>query len=73
MKKVKLGMEWLDSILPEGFPTNTSTIISGPGGSGKPLAGYLFASGWLRNGGKVAFILTSTNLDYLKNVMNIFG
>ncbi|MCD6299216.1 MAG: hypothetical protein J7L93_01240 [Thermoplasmata archaeon] len=73
MDKVKLGINWADNILPEGFPANTSTLVSGPGGSGKPLIGYMFASGWLKNDGKVVFILTSTTLDYLKSTMKILG
>lgn len=70
---VKLGVSWVDEILPKGFPTNTSTLVSGPGGSGKPLIGYIFASGWLRNGGAVIFLLTSTTLEYLKNAMRLLG
>ncbi len=72
MKTIKLGGE-IDRLLPEGLPINTSTLVSGPGGSGKPLIGYLFASGWLRNGGNMIFILTSTSLEYLKNTMKILG
>jgi KaiC/GvpD/RAD55 family RecA-like ATPase len=72
MKTVKLGGE-IDKILTEGLPVNTSTLVSGPGGSGKPLIGYLFASGWLKNRGNVIFILTSTSLEYLKNMMKILG
>ncbi|NJF24626.1 ATPase domain-containing protein [Thermococcus sp. Bubb.Bath] len=70
---VKLDAEWLKRILPKGFPTNTSTLVSGPGGSGKPLIGYIFASEWLRRGGRVAFILTSTTLEYLTNTMGLLG
>ncbi len=69
---VKMG-GWIDRILPQGFPTNTSTLVSGPGGSGKPLVGYAFASGWLRNGGNVVFLLTSTTLEYLRNTMKLLG
>ncbi|WP_297073642.1 ATPase domain-containing protein [Thermococcus sp.] len=70
---VKLGVDWIDEILPKGFPTNTSTLVSGPGGSGKPLIGYSFASGWLKNGGNVVFLLTSTTLEYLRNTMRLLG
>jgi len=70
---VKLGIDWIDGILPRGFPANTSTLVSGPGGSGKPLIGYIFASGWLRNGGNVIFLLTSTTLEYLRNTMRLLG
>ena len=70
---VKLGIDWIDNILPEGFPANTSTLVSGPGGSGKPLIGYMFASGWLENDGKVVFMLTSTTLEYMESTMKILG
>ena len=73
MKKLRIGIEWIDDILPDGFPMNTSTLVSGPGGSGKPLIGYIFALGWLKNGGKTIFILTSTTLEYLKKTMELIG
>ena len=37
MKKLKLHRRWLNEMLPEGLPYPTSTLISGPGGSGGPL------------------------------------
>ena len=73
MKAIKLGIKWIDDILPEGFPINTSTIVSGPGSSGKPLIGYMFASGWLKNNGNVVFLLTSNSFEYVKNTMRILG
>lgn len=73
MRRVKLGVEWIDKILPAGMLTNTSTLVSGPGGSGKPLIGYIFASGWLRKGGNVVFMLTSTTLEYLVNTMRVLN
>jgi KaiC/GvpD/RAD55 family RecA-like ATPase len=73
MRTIKLGVKWIDYALPEGFPVNTSTIVSGPGSSGKPLIGYIFASGWLRSNGSVVFLLTSTTFEYLKNTMRILG
>jgi KaiC/GvpD/RAD55 family RecA-like ATPase len=73
MRTIKLGIKWIDDALPDGFPVNTSTIVSGPGSSGKPLIGYIFASGWLRNNGSVVFLLTSTTFEYLKNTIRILG
>ncbi len=34
----------------------STTVISGPGGSGKPLIGLAIAYDWLKNGGNVIFI-----------------
>ena len=73
MERIKLNVEWLDKILPEGFPLHTSTLVSGPGGSGKPLIGYIFASAYLKQGGRLAIILTSTTKEYVINVMRMFG
>jgi archaellum biogenesis ATPase FlaH len=56
MNKLKLSQDWLASLLPEGLTYPSSTLISGPGGSGKPMIGFAFAYDWLKAGGSVAFI-----------------
>jgi len=56
MKKLKLHHRWLNEMLPEGLPYPTSTLISGPGGSGKPLIDFAFVHDWLKAGGNVIFI-----------------
>ncbi len=56
MERLITNKEWLDNLLPEGFPVKTSTIITGPGGSGKPLIGESFVSAWLSSGGSVIFL-----------------
>ena len=56
MKTIKTEIKWLDVLIPEGFPVKTTTVITGPGGSGKPLIGEAFVSTWLKNGGSVIFI-----------------
>ncbi len=56
MKKLTLHQEWLGNLLPEGLSYPTSTLISGPGGSGKPLIGFAFVNDWLQAGGEVIFI-----------------
>ena len=37
MKHLKTNKKWLDQLIPEGILVPSSTIISGPGGSGKPI------------------------------------
>ncbi|MFP4394340.1 MAG: hypothetical protein ACLFTI_03670 [Anaerolineales bacterium] len=56
MKKFHTNFEWLDRLMPEGIPIPSSTVISGPGGSGKPLIGLAMVASWLRQGGKVIFV-----------------
>jgi archaellum biogenesis ATPase FlaH len=56
MKKLKMSQAWLTELLPEGLPHPSSTLISGPGGSGKPLVGFGMVNDWLKSGGNVVFI-----------------
>ncbi len=56
MNTIHTGFAWLDQLMPDGLPTHTSTLISGPGGSGKPLLGNAFATAWLEHGGSVVFM-----------------
>lgn len=55
-KSLNLTSDWLNALLPEGYPYPSSTIISGPGGSGKPLIGLAIVRDWLKGGGNVVFI-----------------
>lgn len=55
-KRLKLNQGWLNKLLPEGLPYPGTTLISGPGGSGKPLVGSAFACDWLEAGGNIVFI-----------------
>ncbi len=54
-KHFSVGYEWIDRLMPEGFLIPSSILISGPGGSGKPLIGLAVVASWLRQGGKVIF------------------
>ncbi len=56
MRTIKPSQEWFTRVLPEGILVGTSTLLSGPGGSGKPLIGESIASEWLRQGGSVIFM-----------------
>ncbi len=56
MENFHSNFEWLDRLMPEGIPIPSSTVISGPGGSGKPLIGLAVVASWLRQGGKVIIV-----------------
>lgn len=56
MKTIKTGIRWVDEVIPEGLPLKSTTVITGPGGSGKPLIGEVFVNAWLRKGGSVIFM-----------------
>jgi len=74
MKKFKIGQDWFDNLMPEGLPIPSSTLISGEGGSGKPLLGFSVLSSWLRQGGNAVYILTSQGKDFVEESMKkIYG
>jgi len=56
MYALSTKQEWFDQLLPKGIPTPSSILLSGPGGSGKPLIGNTFIAEWLREGGSVIFM-----------------
>lgn len=56
MNTLHTNQDWFDRLLPEGLPIPSATLLSGPGGSGKPLIGNVIVSAWLRQGGSVVFM-----------------
>ena len=70
MKSLKIEYDWLKKLIPDGLPYPTSTIISGPGGSGKPLVEFAFVASWLKSGGSVIGIpLQYPSIDFVKSSM----
>lgn len=67
--KFKMGQAWFDELMPEGLTVPSSTLISGEGGSGKPLVGFSMVSSWLKKDGSLVFILTSTGKDFVEGAM----
>ena len=56
METLKTGLNWIDNVIPEGLPLKSTTVITGPGGSGKPLIGETFVTAWLKKNGSVIFM-----------------
>lgn len=56
MQHFHTHQNWFDQLIPEGLPIPSSTLLSGPGGSGKPLVGDVIIAAWLRQGGSVVFM-----------------
>jgi len=48
--------KWLQGLMPEGFPSLSSTVISGPGETGKPLIAFAFILSGLKSNGSVIVI-----------------
>lgn len=73
MERFKLEQEWLQKILPEGIPLPSSTLISGPGGSGKPLIAGMILATWLKQGGSVIDFLINSGRDYAEKIFAVYG
>ncbi len=72
MQTLKISVDWFDRLLPEGLPIPSSTLLSGPGGSGKPLIGNFIAADWLRQGGSVVFMsLQYPDHSFIKTSLKI--
>ena len=70
MKTLIVEHDWLKKIMPNGLPYPTSTIISGPGGSGKPLVEFAFVASWLKSGGSLIGIpLQYPSIEFVKSAM----
>ena len=71
MNSIKIEYDWLKKGLPEGFPYPTSTLISGLGGTGKPLVEFAFVSSWLKSGGSTIGIpLQYPTAELVRTAMN---
>ncbi len=72
--RIHSDIKWINDVLPEGFETNQSILISGPGGSGKPLVELGFVDTWLKAGGSVVGIpLQYPSLDMVeKSIHEIY-
>lgn len=55
-KTIQISVDWLANLLPDGWPIKSSTLITGPGGSGKPLIGNAIIDAWLKEGGGVVLM-----------------
>lgn len=51
--RFETGVSWFDDAVPDGLAVPSSTVISGPGGAGKPLVALAVVSSWLEAGGSV--------------------
>ncbi|MFW5965623.1 MAG: hypothetical protein ACOCP3_02615 [Halodesulfurarchaeum sp.] len=65
------GVEWLEAVIPEGIPLNRSTVISGPGGSGKPLIGFAILDAWLEAGGEAVVLLSNSDAEFVYETMDL--
>ena len=73
MKRIQLTYDWIREVLPEGIAVPSSTIISGPGGSAKPLIAAMALSEWLRQSGKIIYLLINSDKFYAQKLLALYG
>jgi KaiC/GvpD/RAD55 family RecA-like ATPase len=75
MKNLDLSYDWLNQLLPNGFPYHSSTVVSGAGGTGKPLAAFALLADWLKAGGSVLLLpIQYQNMELVdKSMQEIYG
>jgi len=54
--EIPISVPWLARVLPDGFVPGKPIVITGPGGSGKPLVGHAFIASWIAAGGGIVFL-----------------
>jgi len=72
MDKLNIEFDWLKEVLPEGIKIPSSTLISGPGGSGKPLIAAMLLTSWLKQGGSIIYYLINSGKDYTEKIFSIY-
>ncbi len=70
MKFFHPDVEWLKPLLPQGIPVPSSTLLSGPGGSGKPLIASMILASWLKQGGRLIYFLINSDRRYAVRLLN---
>jgi len=75
MISLKTGINWIDNVIPEGLPLKSTTLITGPGGSRKPLIGETFVTAWLKRGGSFIFMsLQYPSTEFItERIKNVIG
>jgi len=65
MERVKTGVDGLDSLIEGGLPKESTTLISGPPGSGKTILCYHFISKGLESGDTCLFLTLDNKAEKL--------
>lgn len=73
MNRFRIEYDWLKKILPEGMAVPSSTLISGPGGSGKPLIGAMLLASWLKQEGSIIQLLINSGRSYNEKMLALYG
>lgn len=64
--RVSISDKGINNLFPEGIEVPNFTLIGGPGGSGKPLLSFIYVMDWLKRGGKVIYVATSTSPEFVR-------
>ncbi len=70
MKTFEISQDWLADLMPDGIRVPSSTIITGPAGSGKELISSMIAASWLNKGGSLIHILTNYDREHAEKLFS---
>ncbi len=72
MNSYHIALPWMQQLLPDGIPFPSSTIITGPGGAGKPLISAMLSDAWLKQGGTLVHLLINFDQTYSEKLLMNF-
>ncbi len=72
MEQFQANVFWLQKMLPAGIPFPSTTVITGPGGAGKPLIGAILVNSWLEQGGTLVHLLINFDRTYSEKLLRDF-
>ncbi len=72
METFTTGQPWFDELIPRGIRVPSSTIISGGGGTGKPLVGAMLLTAWLQKGGSIIHFLINSDREYAEKILSLY-
>lgn len=73
MNTFQVDQNWLAEFLPMGIVYPSSTVISGPAGSGKPILSTILSASWLRHGGTAIILLLSSDRDNTERLLKLYN
>ena len=73
MERLKLCTPWFHLLLPVGLPVTSPTIITGAGGSAKPMIGNFIMDEWLQKCGSLQYKIRVLKIQVLNTHRFRFG
>jgi KaiC/GvpD/RAD55 family RecA-like ATPase len=72
MNRFEIDQSWFAKLIPKGITYPSSTIITGPAGSAKPIVGSIITASWLKKGGTAILLMLNSDRVYTESVLSHF-